>query len=206
MSGCPTIDLSGGESGSFGRSPGRACVSASLDPDGAAVVSTRTDIAFNAASLALESCTINPVLQGLGKTLTRTTLGPGSERIQVSGGSMTMPNTHLFICQFTIANAVTGPFTLTNTSMFTDTNPTLIPIDGQDGSIGVTSCVGDCDGSGRVVIGEVVKALNAFGGNYLCNATSPIASCPAADSNNSGGIAINEVVQTLNQFGAGPCP
>jgi hypothetical protein len=101
---------------------------------------------------------------------------------------------------------VTGPLAIVNASVATSSGGVALPTTGQYGSIGIATCVGDCDGNKSVVIGEVVKALNAFGGSYLCSAADPSASCPAADGDNSGAIAINDVVQTLNQFGAGPCP
>jgi hypothetical protein len=204
LSGCPMIDLSNGGNGAFGRSPGRACLAATLDAGAWDVNSTQTDIAFDPNSLAIEDCSVNPAI---GKTLSRTVLGPGLQRIALSSAAPSaIPSTHLFVCRFTIASAVSGPFSLGNTSSVTDTGGVALATVGQDGSIGVTSCVGDCNGSGRVLIDEVVASLNAFGGNYLCRASDPTMSCPAADSDNSNKVEINEVVQSLNQFGAGNCP
>jgi hypothetical protein len=73
------------------------------------------------------------------------------------------------------------------------------------GTIRVTGCNGDCDGSGNVSIGEVVKALNVFGNVLLCYAAEPTRNCPVADSDHSGQVSIGEVVQSLNRFGNG-CP
>jgi hypothetical protein len=212
ISGCPAINLGiTTGSGTYGLSPGRVCVGATLASNGATVASASTVVTFDDSIFALESCTINPSLIGIGKSLAIMAPAPGAgmEEISVSGSATAIPNGNLFICTFTIAAAVaSGTYDLMNTPLAADGSGTPLPTTGFDGLVGVTTCAGDCNGSGAVDISEVVKVLNiaGAGGAPLCVASNPPASCPAADANNSGTIAINEVVLTLNQAGAGSCP
>lgn len=62
------------------------------------------------------------------------------------------------------------------------------------------ACVGDCDGDGRVTIGELVEAVNiALWGR-------PVRRCSAADANADGGVDIEELVQAVNRALAGCAP
>lgn len=62
-----------------------------------------------------------------------------------------------------------------------------------------TTCIFhcDCDGSGAVSIGEIIKAVNFFLGDPI--------TCASIDSNGSGTVSIGEVVQCVNNF-LGTCP
>ncbi|HYD46782.1 MAG TPA: hypothetical protein VEB21_00450, partial [Terriglobales bacterium] len=69
----------------------------------------------------------------------------------------------------------------------------------------VIRCGGDCDGSGQVNIGEVVRAINQFGGIPICGGAQPVRACPAADRDRDGVVSIGEVQASLLNFGSG-CP
>lgn len=60
-------------------------------------------------------------------------------------------------------------------------------------------CVGDCNGSGDVVVSELVVGVNIALGNQ------PIANCPAFDANGDGMVTVNELVQGVNNALNG-CP
>ncbi len=60
-------------------------------------------------------------------------------------------------------------------------------------------CSGDCDGSGGVVINELILIVNITLGQV------PLGSCASADRDNSGNVAINEIIAAVNQALEG-CP
>jgi hypothetical protein len=213
VSGCPAINLGiTTGSGTYGLSPGRVCLGASLASNALAVASASTTVTFDPTKFTLLGCSINPTLTGIGKAVTITAPPPGvgMQEISVSGGATAIPSGNLFICTFAIAAGVAeGTYDLTNTAASADGSGTPVPTAGLDGLLGVTTCGGDCNGNGGVDIGEVVKVLNiaGAGGVPLCIASNPPASCPAGDRDNSGSIGINEVVLSLNHAGAGGvCP
>lgn len=79
----------------------------------------------------------------------------------------------------------------------------MLGVGGAPGRIAVTTCTGDCDGDGQVTIGEVVKCINLFLGQPLCDTRDASLGCPVADSNLDGTVSIGEVVQCVNRFLSG---
>lgn len=63
-------------------------------------------------------------------------------------------------------------------------------------------CVGDCDGTGAVSIGNLVTAVNISLG------AGDINSCPAIDANGDGLVSINELIQAVSNGlnGCSPTP
>lgn len=64
----------------------------------------------------------------------------------------------------------------------TPVTPTLPP----------ATCLGDCDGSGDVVVSELVTMVNIALGNF------PLSRCPAGDGDSDGAIRINELVGAVS--------
>lgn len=56
----------------------------------------------------------------------------------------------------------------------------------------MSSCAGDCDGSGAVDIGELIRGVNIALGN------APLSDCPAFDTNHDGAVNVNELIQGVN--------
>jgi len=54
------------------------------------------------------------------------------------------------------------------------------------------ACPGDCDGSGSVTIGELVKGVNIALGSL------PVSACPAFDINGDQTVAVNELIAAVN--------
>ena len=52
-------------------------------------------------------------------------------------------------------------------------------------------CVGDCDGDGRVAIGEIIAAVR------IALGLDPVGSCDAADANGDGEVRIAELIQAV---------
>jgi len=150
---------------------------------------------------------MNNSLTGLGKSLSRTSLGPGGERIEVGGGAATIPNGVLYACTLTIVAATAnGAYAIDNSASAFDATPAALPAGGGDGVVNVTGCGGDCNGSGQVTIAEVSRASGLFLGDPLCNATTPNQSCPVADMiDNNDAIGIAEVSRTSCLFLSGTC-
>jgi hypothetical protein len=205
VSGCPTVNLSNAGRGTYGLSGGRVCVSGLLTSNGSTVISASNELTFNSAIFSIESCFINAALSP-GKSLTRTTLGPGMERITISGGTGTLPNGILYACTLTIAAATAnGSYTVDNTPGAVGLGGTNFPTTGVDGTIHVTGCGGDCDGNGTVSIGEVSRARGLFLGEPLCNPGNVNLSCPVADMTNNGTVSIGEVSRSQCLFLSGGC-
>ncbi|HYD49885.1 MAG TPA: PKD domain-containing protein, partial [Terriglobales bacterium] len=188
---------------------GRACVSASVVAGGPAIAAVTTVIEFDPTRFALENCSIDPGISTpeIGKTLSRENLSSGVERITVSGGPTAIPSSEdLYVCTFrTLLGTTPGSYPLEFSATAEDGAGGEVAVIALANEIEVTTCNGDCDGSGSVVIGEVVRAINHFGGVPLCNPAAPTTSCPTCDRDNNGAVSIGEVVNSLNRFGGG-CP
>lgn len=212
VSGCPSIDLSNSGNGTHGLSPGRVCLAATLASNGASVASASTEMTFDSSKFAIESCSINPSVATAGKSLSRTTLGAGQERITISGGAANIPNGTLFICTLTIvAGVANGPYVVSSVPSTQDASSNALPTSGDGGTLNVTSCAADCNGSGDVRINEVSRTSSLFLSDPLCNPTNPALSCPNADMVVvNGSIAINEVSRAsclfLNSLCSKTCP
>ena len=197
----PALNLGTG----VGRPGGIACLPAVLSYTGAGVASTSNDIGFDTAQFTLNSCTINPTIgpsSAIAKTQTLTPLGAGAERIAVGGNANVIPAGVLYSCTFAVsAGASTGVSAVTNSPSAADTSGSDIAgVTGSAGQVRVTTCTGDCDGNGVVTIGEIIKCVNLFLGQPLCNPGTPTASCPVADVNLNGSVSIGEVTQCINHF------
>lgn len=57
---------------------------------------------------------------------------------------------------------------------------------------GGTTCVGDCNGDGAVVINELITGVNISLGSR------PISACPAFDNNDNGQVEISELIRAVN--------
>jgi hypothetical protein len=57
---------------------------------------------------------------------------------------------------------------------------------------GADACAGDCDGSGMVMVSELVRGVN------IALGMATVGSCPAFDLDGSGGVAINELIAGVN--------
>jgi hypothetical protein len=150
---------------------------------------------------------MNSNLTGLGKSLSRTVLGSGMERVTISGGTANLPNGILYACTLTIAGATPiGPYVVENNPEAAALGGATFPTMGADGTIHVSGCGADCDGNNTVSIGEVSRARGLFLGEPLCNATNVNLSCPTADTiTSNGSISIGEVTRSSCLFLNGTC-
>jgi hypothetical protein len=196
FSGCPQVNISASGGGTFALSPGRGCVGGFLT-SGAAVTSVVTDLTFDSTRFGLVSCAVN---SGIGKVLSRTTLGPGVERITINDAPddmniNTISSGQLFACELTVASGLpTGTNVIDNVSTASNASGAAFPTTSIDGAVNITNCAADCNGSGRVLIPEVNFASSIFLGQPLCNPSSFTLSCPNADVLSiNGRVAINEV-------------
>lgn len=197
----PAVDVGKG----VGRPGGIACVPATLSARGTQVAGTTNDIGFDFSLFPMTKCSINPDIgpgSPLDKQLTCTSLGAGMLRAVISGNANLIPDGPPYGVTFSIAaGAGLGTYPVTNTPAASDPASNNIPsVTGTPGQIVVTTCTGDCDGYGRVTIGEVIKCVNLFLGQPLCSVASPHLSCPVADANNDGRVSIGEVTQCVNRF------
>jgi hypothetical protein len=189
-------------------------VPVTLTSGGVAVGGTSNDVDFDAARFALNTaapCTINPAI-GPGspadKQVSCSAVSSGLVRAGIFGlNTNTIPDGLLYTWEFTIAASTpVGSYPLSNTPGATDPNGRdLSGVVGAAGQILVTTCTGDCDGNHAVSIGEVIKCVNLFLGQPVCNASSPDLSCPMADVDGNGTVTIGEVIQCVNRFLSG-CP
>ena len=197
----PAVDLGQG----VGRPGGVACLPATLSSGGVQVAGTSNDLGFDATAFAVNGCTINPAIgpgSAADKQLSHGAVGPGVERVGVSGSTPTLiPDGLLYACQFGIGIGVNpGAYAVANSPRALDAGNDLPGVKGSTGQIVVTTCSGDCNGNGVVTIGEVLKCVNLFLGQPLCNMTNANLSCPVADANGNGSVSIGEVIQCVNRF------
>lgn len=89
---------------------------------------------------------------------------------------------------------------VTVVSAATDPQGNQIPIQSKTGYIITTTCHGDCNGDGRVTIGEVQRAVDHFLGKPLCDPVEPELSCPDADVNGDGIVSIGEVINSIHKM------
>jgi hypothetical protein len=61
-----------------------------------------------------------------------------------------------------------------------------------EGGVGRTPCVGDCNGDGRVTIGELISGV------LISLGTAPLARCPAFDESGNGIVSIAELITAVN--------
>jgi hypothetical protein len=61
------------------------------------------------------------------------------------------------------------------------------------------ACVGDCDGTSDVTVGEIIKGVNIVLGN------AALSTCPAIDGSGSGNVRINDLISAVNNLLNG-CP
>lgn len=184
---------------------GTACLSAVLTRHGQPVAGTTSVLDFPPNTAAFAGCTVNPLIgpgSAADKSLAATTTGPNTLEVTVGPTNPNpIPDGSLFSCRMTVAaGSSPGTIPVSNTVSVVDPAGNFLPVTGADSSIRVVTCSGDCDGSGAVTIGEVVKVVNLFLGQPLCNPSEPAASCPAADSSLDGAVTIGEVVQAINHF------
>lgn len=197
----PAVDLSNG----VGRPGGMACVAATFTANGAEVARVTNEIGVDAGVFTIGSCTINPLIgvnTTADKQLSHNAVGPGMEQVDVFGNMNVIPDGLLHTCTLAIdVGAGVGAHSLSNTPQAADPggNP-IAGVGGVAGQIFVTTCTGDCNGNGRVTIGEVIKCVNLFLGQPFCNPRNASLSCPVADANLSGVVSIGEVVGCVNQF------
>ncbi len=191
-----------------GRPGGIACVRGILFAHGFEVVSTANDVEFDSSAFTFDQCFIHPRIgaeTAFDKQVAYTPMGSSVSRIAVYGlTNVAMTDGDLFLCEVHIdALAGSDRYALTNFPAASDSVGNMIPAIGSDGEVQVTSCSGDCDGSGEVSIGELTKVINLFLGAPLCNVSAPSRSCPVADVNLDGSLSLGEVVETVNRFVSG---
>ena len=189
-------------------------MSASLLAKTNPVAKTENDIGFDAGYFSVSSCTVNPAI-GAGtaadKEVNHSSLGVGLEQVGIGSALNTnlIPDGTLYGCTMSIAAGTpAGAYPLTNTASAAD--PTNAPIAGAGGAVTqivVSSCTGDCDGSGRVSIGELQRvALLQVQRRFPCNVSTPANSCPTADVNNDGRVSIGELQQAALRQVTRTCP
>jgi hypothetical protein len=170
------------------------------------------DVDFDPAlfSPCATPCVINPAI-GSGSTADKQvscgTVSSGLVRAGVFGfNSNPIPDGLLYTWEFNISStAPIGAYPLSNTPGATNLSGRDLPVIGASGQLLVTTCTGDCNGNRTVTIGEVVKCINLFLGQPLCNLADSALSCPVADADLDGAVGIGEVLQCVNRF-LGGCP
>jgi hypothetical protein len=196
----PAVDIGKG----VGRPAGIACVPAMLATGGLQVARTTNDVAFDAHLFSVSGCAVNPAIgpgSAADKHLMCSSTGVGTERGEVFGNTNPIQDGPLYGYTFAIgAGTGMGTYPVPNAPAAFDASGAPLVVAGVAGQIVVTDCTGDCDGSGRVSIGEVVRCLNLFLGQPLCDMSNPSLSCPVADANLDGSVSIGEVTQCVNRF------
>jgi hypothetical protein len=73
------------------------------------------------------------------------------------------------------------------------------PVPTPTATAAVSTCIGDCNGDGRVTVDEVVTGVN------IALGVVPASACPAFDGNGDGTVTVDEILQAVNNALNG-CP
>jgi cysteine-rich repeat protein len=217
---CPAIDLVNQTQPPLrpvGRPGGVACLFTKLTSNSRSVTATSNDVGLLSTPFAVDSCTITPLLGASpsSKTLQNSVVGPGAtERIAIYGlNTATIPDGILYQCDLGIPfGSVLGTYELSNSNVgAADVNGDIPGAGGGATQVRLTTCTGDCDGSGDVTPGEVFKVVQILLqpgglGKPLCIVTQPTLSCPVADADLNGKITIGEVQLSINNYLNNGCP
>lgn len=188
-----------------GRPGGSACVQVSLDAASASINLLQQAITTESSDLSLSSCSLAASLASVPfeKTITVDNTGVGEATIAVNspGAAYPLPSGILYSCVLQIGNLATpGESSIFSNASAVDTTAQAFSLVSQPGSITVTACDGDCNGSGEVTIGEVLACINHFLGRPLCEPSAERTACPIADANADSGVSIGEVSRCVNSF------
>lgn len=99
--------------------------------------------------------------------------------------------------QSATATASEEPTASVTATPTTSPTPTVPPSEAPSPTATPLVCVGDCDGSGRVAINEVVLLVNVALGN------TPLSHCSPGDANSDGRVTIEELVRAVSAALAG---
>lgn len=191
---------------SAARPGGIACLTSTLSDGGHEIAGASNEIGFDAAALAIGTCTINPAIGSASvvqASLSRASLASGRERVAVESGAPAapLPDGILYGCEVGVAlGTATGAYTLSNLVAALDPAASPVAASGAATVLRVTSCPGDCNGDGTVDIGEMTRCVNHFLGVPVCAVAGPWNGCPVADINNDRVVSLGEVVQCLNRL------
>jgi hypothetical protein len=170
-------------------------VPVTLSGGGGQPTQTVNEIGFDAALFSLSSATINPAI-GPGtvadKQVAHVSTGVGTEAFTVSGSNSNgIPDDLLYSAAFAIGSEVSkGTYNLT-----------------PEGTISVSACTGDCDGNGRVSLGELqlTAYLNVTRRNP-CDIATPVNNCTVADSDGNGRVSLGELQEAAFRNVTRSCP
>jgi len=185
---------------------GVACVGVKIGVGSSGAVKAFSSLSFGeGAALSVGSCSIHPAIgpaSAFGKSLIQHVVEGDSERIEIGGTAVPLPDGVLFSCPIMVdPTAALGDHPFANAIEAYDADELLLgDIVLMSSDVRVTSCVGDCNGNGEVTLGEVQRCIGHFLGQALCSPTTVESSCPPADANHNGDVSIGEVTQCVNRF------
>lgn len=84
--------------------------------------------------------------------------------------------------------ATAGTFPLSLNILAARNGPTRVEIEPRNGRLVVTTCPGECDGSGTVTVDELVLGVG------IALGTSPLSSCATFDLDGNGVVTVDELV------------
>lgn len=175
----PTLSIAN----AVGRPGGPICFAAKLNNAGAPLTSVSVIGDLTGVPVTFQSVTINPAIgpsTATDKSVDHMS-SSGLDTYTVSGTNMVgIPNGDLYTARYLLDGLATGTYPLSEPA----------PLGTQ---IIVSSCTGDCDGSGDVTLGEVQTCINKFLGAPICNPANSAANCPVADMNSNNSVSIGEL-------------
>lgn len=176
----PTLSIAN----AVGRPGGPICFAAKLNNAGAPLTSVSVIGDLTGVPITFESVTINPAIgpsTATDKSVDRMS-SSGMDTYTVSGTNMVgIPNGDLYTARYLVDG------------MASDGNYPLSEPAPLGTEIIVSSCTGDCDGSGAVTLGEVQTCINKFLGSPICNPASSAGNCPVADIDSNNSVSIGEL-------------
>lgn len=185
------------------RPGGVACVGVSLQKGTLPVIGLTSDIGVEIGQIATADCHLGASLPA--KQITATQVASTGARVAIGPCDNTLLDDGLqYVCPVQVNDSTAaGNYPITFAASLQDL--ACAPshrVSATSTSLLVTNCGGDCDGSGKVSIGELTRCVGAFLGQPLCQA-NPSLGCPVADADSDSSVSLAEVGQCVHRFLAG---
>ena len=164
--------------------------------DGIDVSAVSSDLTYDTSILSNPSVVIGPAGEAAGKATSSSFVDSDTYRIGIVGlsNSNVISDGIVAYISFDVSpSAEIGTTTvITQGAGASSPDGEIVSIEGFSGTITISTCTGDCNEDGEVIISEVQAAINQYLGTHSVQ--------PCNDENGDGTVSISEVQTVLNNY------